>query len=74
MLGAMFGLGFILGPVIGRLAGRHRPALPFFVAGGLALVNLAYGYFVLPESLPPEQRRPFDWRRANPLSSLRLAR
>lgn len=71
MLGAMFGLGFILGPVIGGLLGAIHLQLPFFVAGSLALLNLSYGYFVLPESLPPERRRPFEWRAANPVTSLR---
>jgi DHA1 family tetracycline resistance protein-like MFS transporter len=71
LLGAMFGIGFILGPVIGGLLGGIDLHLPFFVAGGLALVNLAYGYFVLPESLPPERRRAVDPRRANPFSSLK---
>ncbi|TMH11061.1 MAG: TCR/Tet family MFS transporter [Betaproteobacteria bacterium] len=70
MLGAMFGVGFILGPVMGGLLGHFNLQWPFFVAGGLALVNLAYGYFVLPESLPVERRRPFDWKAANPVSSL----
>lgn len=75
MLGAMFGLGFILGPVMGGLLGAIDLRLPFFVAGGLALLNLLYGYFVLPESLPPERRRPFAWKSANPVSALRgLAR
>ena len=71
LLGAMFGIGFILGPVLGGLLGGIDLQLPFFVAGGLALLNLAYGYFVLPESLAPDQRRVVDWRRANPLSSLK---
>ena len=71
MLGAMFGIGFILGPVLGGVLGGIDLRLPFFVAGGLALLNLAYGYFVLPESLPVAQRRPFAWARANPLSSLK---
>ncbi len=70
-LGAMFGIGFILGPVLGGLLGGIDLQLPFFVAGGLALVNLAYGYFVLPESLPAQSRRRVQWGRANPLSSLR---
>ena len=70
LLGAMFGIGFILGPVMGGILGGIDLQLPFFVAGGLALVNLAYGYFVLPESLGPDQRRVVDWKRANPLSSL----
>jgi len=71
MLGAMFGLGFIIGPVMGGLLGGIDLHLPFFVAGGLALVNLAYGYFVLPESLPPGQRRPVTWASGNPITSLK---
>lgn len=69
-LGAMFGLGFILGPVMGGLLGAIDIRLPFFVAGCLALVNLTYGYFVLPESLPVERRRPMSWKSANPVRSL----
>jgi MFS transporter, DHA1 family, tetracycline resistance protein len=69
-LGAMFGLGFILGPVMGGLLGAIDIRLPFFVSGGLALLNLAYGYFVLPESLPVERRRPMSWRSINPIRSL----
>ena len=71
MLGAMFGVGFILGPVIGGLLGAVNLQLPFFVAGGLALLNLLYGWFVLPESLPPARRHAFDWKAVNPVSSLR---
>jgi MFS transporter, DHA1 family, tetracycline resistance protein len=71
LLGAMFGIGFILGPVMGGLLGGIDLHLPFFAAGTLALLNLAYGMFVLPESLPVTQRRPFDWRRANPVTSLK---
>ena len=71
MLGAMFGLGFILGPVMGGLLGAIDLRLPFFAAGSLALVNLLNGYFVLPESLPPERRRTFSWKSANPIASLR---
>ena len=75
MLGAMFGLGFILGPVMGGVLGAINLHLPFFVAGSLALLNLLYGYFVLPESLPAERRRPFRWASANPVTSLKaLAR
>jgi DHA1 family tetracycline resistance protein-like MFS transporter len=70
MLGAMFGIGFILGPVIGGILGGINLHLPFFFAGGLSLLNLAYGYFVLPESLPVERRRPVDWARCNPFTSL----
>jgi DHA1 family tetracycline resistance protein-like MFS transporter len=71
LLGAMFGLGFIIGPVMGGLLGAIDLHLPFFVAGTLALINLAYGYFVLPESLPLEKRHAFDWRKANPVAALR---
>ena len=71
MLGAMFGIGFILGPVLGGLLGGIDLQLPFFVSGGLALLNLTYGIFVLPESLPVASRRAFEWRRANPFSSLK---
>ena len=71
LLGAMFGLGFILGPVMGGLLGAIDLRFPFFAAGSLALVNLLYGWFVLPESLPVERRRPFDWRTAfNPITAL----
>ena len=71
MLGAMFGVGFILGPVLGGLLGAINLHLPFFVAGSLAMLNLLYGYFVLPESLPVERRRAFAWKSANPISALR---
>ena len=71
MLGAMFGIGFIAGPVIGGLLGGIDLHLPFLVSGVLALVNLAYGVMVLPESLPKDRRRAFDLRRANPFTSLR---
>jgi DHA1 family tetracycline resistance protein-like MFS transporter len=69
LLGAMFGLGFIIGPAVGGLLGAIDIHLPFFVAGGLSLLNLAYGWWVLPESLPPEKRRPFEWKAANPLKA-----
>jgi MFS transporter, DHA1 family, tetracycline resistance protein len=70
LLGAMFGIGFILGPVMGGLLGAIDLRLPFFVAGALCLVNLAYGYFVLPESLPADRRRPFSSKACNPIASL----
>jgi DHA1 family tetracycline resistance protein-like MFS transporter len=70
MLGAMFGLGFIVGPVMGGLLGAINLRLPFFVAGSLAMVNLCYGLLVLPESLPLSARRPFNLRAANPVSAL----
>jgi DHA1 family tetracycline resistance protein-like MFS transporter len=74
MIGAAFGIGFVLGPAVGGVLGAADPRLPFWVAGGLALANAAYGYFVLPESLPPEKRKPFSWRNANPMGSLQLLR
>ncbi len=70
LLGAMFGIGFILGPVMGGILGAHDIHLPFFVAGSLALLNMVYGYFVLPESLPADKRRAFSWRSANPVAAL----
>jgi DHA1 family tetracycline resistance protein-like MFS transporter len=72
--GIAIGLGFVLGPALGGLLGSVDPRLPFWVAAALSLVNAAYGIFVLPESLPPERRRAFAWRRANPLGSLTLLR
>lgn len=74
LLGAAFGLGFVLGPALGGVLGGIDPRLPFWTAGALTLVNAAWGIFVLPESLPPDQRRPFDWKRANPVGSLTLLR
>lgn len=71
LLGAMFGVGFILGPVMGGLLGGIDLHLPFYVAGSLAVCNWLYGFFVLPESLPPERRSAFDWRKANPVAALR---
>ncbi|MCX2864116.1 MFS transporter [Paucibacter sp. PLA-PC-4] len=71
MLGAAFGMGFILGPVMGGLLGDIDLHLPFYVAGCLALLNWVYGYFVLPESLAPEHRRAFEWKSANPVSALK---
>jgi DHA1 family tetracycline resistance protein-like MFS transporter len=74
MIGVAFGLGFVIGPAIGGLLGGFDPRLPFWVAAGLCLANVAFGWFVLPESLPPERRMAFEWRRANPLGSLTLLR
>ena len=70
LISAAFGIGFILGPAIGGLLGGFGARAPFFVAAALSFINLAYGFFVLPESLPPEKRRAFDIRRANPLGML----
>ena len=69
-IGAAFGVGFILGPAIGGWLGEYGPRAPFFAAAALAGANCIFGYFVLPESLPPEQRRPFSLARANPLGTL----
>jgi DHA1 family tetracycline resistance protein-like MFS transporter len=74
MLGAAFGIGFVLGPAAGGLLGAIDPRLPFWVAAGLSLGNAMYGTFVLPESLPKERRAAFEWKRANPLGSLTLLR
>ena len=70
LISAAFGVGFILGPALGGLLGQLGTRTPFFAAAALSLVNLVYGTFVLPESLPLEARRPFEWRRANPLGTL----
>ena len=70
LMGAAFGLGFIFGPALGGILGDYGPRAPFFAAALLALVNMAYGLFVLPESLPRESRRPFHWRRANTLGTI----
>lgn len=72
LIGAAFGVGFVLGPAIGGLLGAADPRLPFWAAAALSLACTAYGWLVLPESLPPERRSPFAWRHANPLGSLRL--
>jgi DHA1 family tetracycline resistance protein-like MFS transporter len=70
-LGAMFGVGFILGPVIGGWLGHYDIHWPFIAAGCMAVLNWCYGFFVLPESLPADRRTPFDWKRANPVAALR---
>lgn len=70
LVGAAFGVGFILGPVIGGTLGSISIRLPFYVASGLSFCNFLYGAFVLPESLPPERRRPIDLRKANPFGAL----
>jgi MFS transporter, DHA1 family, tetracycline resistance protein len=71
MVGAAFGLGFIIGPPIGGILGSIGTRVPFMFAAGLALINALYGYFILPESLSKEHRREFDWKRANPVGSLK---
>lgn len=74
LLGAAFGFGFVVGPALGGVLGDVDPRLPFWVAAGFSLANALYGVFVLPESLPPENRSPFSWRKANPVGALRLLR
>ncbi|MBO0357936.1 TCR/Tet family MFS transporter [Hymenobacter sp. BT186] len=74
LIGAAFGLGFIIGPVLGGKLVGFGAQVPFLVAAGLTFLNWLYGFFVLPESLAPENRRPFDWARANPIGSLQLLR
>ena len=70
LIGGMFGLGFILGPALGGLLGGLGTRAPFFAAAGLSLLNFGYGLLVLPETLPAERRRAFQWKRANPLGTL----
>ena len=72
-VGAAFGVGFVAGPVIGGFLGEMGPRAPFVVAALLAGLNFLYGLTLFPETLPPERRRPFDWRRANPLGALAAA-
>jgi DHA1 family tetracycline resistance protein-like MFS transporter len=73
-VGVAFGAGFILGPAVGGLLGGADPRLPFWVAAGLSFANTLYGFLILPESLAPDRRAPFRWRRANPLGALGLLR
>jgi MFS transporter, DHA1 family, tetracycline resistance protein len=72
LMGAAFGIGFIIGPALGGVLGQVNPRLPFWAAAGLALVNGLYGLFILPESLPPDRRAPFKLANANPIGSLKL--
>lgn len=71
MIGAAFGLGFIIGPMVGGMLGAYGVRVPFYAAAGLTLLNWLYGYFVLPESLSIENRRSFSWKRANPWGTLK---
>ena len=70
MIGVAFGLGFIIGPLLGAVLGPYGSRVPFMASAALTLLNWLYGLLVLPESLPPQNRRPFNWRRANPVGSL----
>lgn len=72
MMGAAFGLGFVLGPAVGGVLGNVDPRLPFWVAACLSLANAMFGLFILPESLPTQRRMPFAWARANPFGSMAL--
>ncbi|RYY60217.1 MAG: MFS transporter [Chitinophagaceae bacterium] len=72
MIGAAFGLGFVIGPALGGLLAGLGIRAPFYAAACLCLLNCIYGYFMLPESLPVENRRPFSWKRANPFGSLKF--
>ena len=74
LVGAAFGLGFIIGPVLGGLLGTYGSRIPFIASAILTFINVIYGYFVLPESLPVENRRPFEWKRANPLGAFKHLR
>jgi len=74
MVNAAFGLGFVLGPAVGGVLGQVNPRLPFLVASVLSMVNALYGLFILPESLDPQHRSAFSWKRANPVGSLSLLR
>ena len=74
MLGAAFGVGFVVGPSVGGLLGAVDLRAPFWGAAVLSLANAAYGFFILPESLPLERRAPFEWRRANPIGAFRMLR
>ena len=69
LVGAAFGVGFVLGPAIGGLLGAFGPRVPFYAAAAISLLNLMYGWFVLPETLTEANRRPFEWRRANPFGT-----
>jgi MFS transporter, DHA1 family, tetracycline resistance protein len=69
-VGAVFGLGFIMGPALGGFLADFGTRTPFFVAAGLAFANCLYGYFVFPETMAPERKRPFEWKRANPFGAL----
>lgn len=70
LIGVAFGLGFIIGPVLGGLLGQYGARVPFYAASVLCLINFVFGYFLLPESLDKKHRRDFDWKRANPFGAL----
>jgi MFS transporter, DHA1 family, tetracycline resistance protein len=72
MMGAAFGLGFVIGPAIGGLLGTFGPRVPFYAAAAVSVLNLIFGYFILPETLAPAQRRKFEWARANPIGTFKV--
>jgi DHA1 family tetracycline resistance protein-like MFS transporter len=72
IIGVAFGIGFILGPALGGVLSQFGPRAPFAAAAALTLLNWLYGFFILPESLPEDRRRKFEWKRANPLGTLRF--
>jgi MFS transporter, DHA1 family, tetracycline resistance protein len=72
MMGAAFGLGFVIGPAIGGILGAFGPRVPFYVASAISLLNFVFGYFVLPETLVPANRRKFEWARANPIGTFKV--
>jgi MFS transporter, DHA1 family, tetracycline resistance protein len=74
LMGAAFGIGFVLGPALGGLLGEFGPRVPFFAAAGISTLNFIYGYVVLPETLPVEKRRAFEWHRANPFGTFAVFR
>jgi DHA1 family tetracycline resistance protein-like MFS transporter len=74
LMGAAFGVGFVVGPAVGGMLGEFGPRVPFWTAAGISLLNFVYGWFVLPESLTADKRRPFDLRRANPFGAFKVFR
>ena len=72
LVGAAFGIGFIVGPALGGFLGQYGHRVPFWAAAGLCFANLLYGWLILPESLKPENRRRFEWKQANPLGALKM--
>ena len=74
MMGGAFGLGFVLGPALGGVLGEFGPRVPFFVAAGISGLNFIYGWFVLPETLAPQNRRAFSLARSNPLGAFKVFR
>jgi len=74
MMGAAFGLGFVIGPAIGGILGEYGPRVPFYAAAAVSFLNFAFGFFVLPETLGADKRRLFEWRRANPFGAFKVFR